>query len=96
MDIQNAIGSIRRAARTTGRTQQLGAVSDDRSRGVSADGQGNVFISGTTDGDLGGPSAGGSDAFVVKINDVPEPGGAVLLLLGLVSLIGCNRRRSKR
>ena len=36
------------------------------SHGVSADGLGNVYISGYTDGSLGGPNAGGDDAFVSK------------------------------
>ena len=33
---------------------------------MSADGLGNVYISGYTDGSLGGPNAGGYDAFVSK------------------------------
>ena len=41
-------------------------VRDDDSFGVSADGLGNVYISGYTDGSLGGPNAGGDDAFVSK------------------------------
>ena len=47
-------------------TRQLGTSSTDRSNGVSADGLGNVYISGCTDGSLGGPNAGGDDAFVSK------------------------------
>ncbi|NOY40985.1 MAG: hypothetical protein GXP26_03990 [Planctomycetes bacterium] len=47
-------------------TAQLGTSSGDKSYGVSADGLGNVYISGYTDGSLGGPSAGGADAFVSK------------------------------
>ena len=41
----------------------------DASRGVSADGLGNVYISGYTGGDLGGPNAGDIDAFVAKYRD---------------------------
>jgi hypothetical protein len=37
--------------------------------GVSADGLGNVYISGYTEGSLGGTNAGGTDAFVAKITD---------------------------
>ena len=33
---------------------------------MSADGLGNVYISGYTRGSLGGPNAGGTDAFVSK------------------------------
>jgi hypothetical protein len=47
-------------------TRQLGTSTDDRSRSVSVDGLGNVYISGDTRGSLGGPNAGGSDAFVSK------------------------------
>ena len=39
--------------------RQLGTSATDFSYGVSADGLGNVYISGFTDGSLGGPNAGG-------------------------------------
>ena len=48
-------------------TQKLGGTSSiDGSGAVSADGLGNVYISGTTEGSLWGPSAGGHDAFINK------------------------------
>jgi hypothetical protein len=47
-------------------TRQLGTSSDDYSHGVSADGLGNVYISGETKGDLEGTNAGGSDAFISR------------------------------
>jgi len=47
-------------------TKQLGTAEFDESYGVSADGMGNVYISGSTDGSLGGLYAGGGDAFVAK------------------------------
>jgi hypothetical protein len=47
-------------------TRQLGALGFDDSRGVSADGLGNVYISGYTYGSVGGPNAGSGDAFVSK------------------------------
>jgi hypothetical protein len=49
-------------------TRQLGTSYSDVSHGVSADGLGNVYISGYTEGDLGGSRAGGGDAFVAKYN----------------------------
>jgi len=55
-------------------TRQLGTSSDDHSRGVSADGLGSVYISGWTDGSLGGPNAGYADAFVSKY----DSGGSLL------------------
>ena len=47
-------------------TRQLGTTEEDQSSGVSADGLGNVYITGFTAGSLGGPNAGGYDAFVSK------------------------------
>ena len=47
-------------------TRQLGSSSQDSARGVSADGLGNVYISGYTYGSLDGPSAGDRDAFLSK------------------------------
>lgn len=54
------------AAGTLQWSRQLGTSTTDASRGVSADGLGNVYISGYTGGSLGGPNAGSSDAFVSK------------------------------
>ncbi|MCI0491519.1 MAG: SBBP repeat-containing protein, partial [Planctomycetes bacterium] len=71
-------------------TEQLGSTVDDYSQGVSADGLGNVYISGYTLGSLGGPNAGSCDAFVAKYS-VPEPASLGLLLFG-VMLVGARRR----
>jgi len=48
----------------------------DEGTGVATDGVGNFYITGNTYGDLGGPNAGVSDAFLAKIrlNDVVTPG----------------------
>ena len=46
--------------------EQLGTSSAESSRGVSADGLGNVYISGSTSGSLGGPHAGEGDVFLSK------------------------------
>ncbi len=63
-------------------TEQLGTSSSDISYGVSADGLGNVYISGTTFGSLGGANAGNADAFIAKFSDpIPEP-----LILALVDI----------
>ena len=48
--------------------KQLGAVSEDRAYGIATDPMGNVFISGTTSGDLDGQSRGSSDAFLAKFD----------------------------
>jgi hypothetical protein len=46
--------------------KELGTSVGDKSNGVSADGLGNVYISGGTGGSLGGHSAGAGDAFLAK------------------------------
>ena len=75
-------------------TRQFGTSSNDYSYGgtVAADPFGNVFISGETYGSLGGPNAGGEDAFLVKLT-VPEPCGILIVTAaGLPMLL--KRRRS--
>jgi len=51
-------------------TKQLGTSADDRSYSVAVDGSGNAFISGFTDGSLGGLNAGFNDAFLAKYDTV--------------------------
>lgn len=46
--------------------EQLGSTEDDYSGSVALDESGNVFITGSTDGSLGGANAGGRDAFLAK------------------------------
>jgi hypothetical protein len=53
-------------------TRQLGSPVGERSYGVSADGLGNIYIAGTTEGSLGGPSAGAHDAFVAKYDSAGD------------------------
>ena len=47
-------------------TRQLGTSKTDSSISVAADELGSVYISGYTGGSLGGPNAGGNDAFISK------------------------------
>ncbi|MHC4405910.1 MAG: SBBP repeat-containing protein, partial [Planctomycetota bacterium] len=47
-------------------SQQFGTSSSDTSTSVAVDASGNAYISGITSGGLGGPNAGGADAFLVK------------------------------
>ncbi len=47
---------------------QVGTPSSEGSRSVAVDAAGNAYISGYTYGDLGGPNAGGTDAFVTKLD----------------------------
>lgn len=72
-------------------SHQLGTSSADDSHSVALDASGNVFISGRTNGSLGGPNAGSYDAFVVKFN-VPEPSTLGLLLAGGLVML---RRRGR-
>ena len=46
--------------------RQLGTDSEDRSNGVATDSNGNVYISGYTQGSLAGANQGAIDAWVVK------------------------------
>jgi hypothetical protein len=78
------------AAGTLEWTRQLGTSSEDYSTGVSADGLGNVYISGETYGSLDGTSAGSYDAFVSKI--VPEPTGVALALAAAVGVLALRRK----
>ena len=55
-------------------TQQFGTSEGDYGYGVSADGLGNVYISGRTHGSLGGPNGGDFDAFVAKFVDLAALG----------------------
>jgi hypothetical protein len=65
--------------------KQLGTVGSDYSFGVSADGSGKVYISGSTEGDLAGIGSGGFDAYVTKF--VPEPSTFGLLAFGVLGLL---------
>ncbi|MBD1895741.1 SBBP repeat-containing protein [Coleofasciculus sp. FACHB-129] len=46
--------------------RQLGTASTDHSYGITVDSFGDLYITGTTNGSLGGTNAGGSDAWVAK------------------------------
>ncbi|MCT7961168.1 Ig-like domain-containing protein [Laspinema sp. D1] len=48
--------------------KQFGSSSNDYSEGITVDGAGNLYITGYTEGNLGGTNAGSSDAWVVKYN----------------------------
>ena len=81
-------------AQTVEWTRQLGTSAYDASQGVSADGLGNVYISGGSSGSLAGPNAGGYDAFVAKIAgaNVPEPSTFILGAAGLILCYAARRR----
>jgi hypothetical protein len=48
---------------------QIGTPLWDEARGVAVDGSGNVYITGRTGWELGGPKRGRNDAFVAKFDD---------------------------
>jgi hypothetical protein len=73
-------------------SRQIGTTEVDVSYSVAVDPSGNAYISGYTAGSLGGPNAGGYDAFLIKFA-VPEPASFILLALGLPFLVGRNPRR---
>jgi hypothetical protein len=74
-------------AQTLEWTRQLGTTDNEDCEGLSADGLGNVYISGGISGSLGGPNAGESDAFVAKYTVAPEPATWLMLLLALATLL---------
>ncbi len=76
-------------------TRQLSTSAEDNSYGVAADPLGNIYISGYTAGSLGGPNAGGRDAFLVKLT-VPEPASILLAAAGLPCLLRRRRRQGRR
>ncbi len=47
-------------------TRQLGSSTDDFCRGAATDGSGGVTVGGTTQGSLGGPSAGSADVWLAR------------------------------
>jgi hypothetical protein len=76
--------------------QQLGTADPNPAAAVSADGLGNVYFTGRTRGDFGGPFAGAEwDVFVAKISDppVPEPSSLALCVPVLLSLTANARKR---
>jgi len=54
-------------------SRQIGTSSEDVSRAVAVDGEGNAYISGYTYGSLGATNAGGADAFLAKYDAAGNP-----------------------
>jgi len=46
--------------------RELGTAAQEQLQGVATDAAGNVYVAGSTAGDLGGPNAGGTDLFLAK------------------------------
>jgi len=51
-------------------TRQYGTSQFDVGRGIAVDSAGNIYIAGHTGGDLGGPNAGGDDAYLAKYSSL--------------------------
>ncbi|MCX7427645.1 MAG: SBBP repeat-containing protein [Planctomycetia bacterium] len=76
--------------------EQMGTSAWEWSGSVAVDRAGDVYISGSTEGSLGGPNTGGPDIFLMKFV-VPEPSFFLLLGTGgLCLLASAWRRRGKR
>jgi hypothetical protein len=76
-------------------TRQIGTTTDDYSRSVAVDGLGNAYISGYTLGSLGGPNAGGYDAFLAKYA-VPEPGTVFMIASAVMGFAGIAFRKMRK
>jgi hypothetical protein len=68
-------------------TRQLGTLVNDEGRGVAVDGRGDVYVTGSTGGDLdalliGDPAFGGADIFLAKF----DPSGSLLFTRQLGTL----------
>jgi hypothetical protein len=72
-------------------TCQFGTSSTDWGNGITVDELGNVFLSGITEGSLGGNYQGNIDAFVAKLS-VPEPSTLALLLTAAIGGLFWRRR----
>jgi hypothetical protein len=70
--------------------EQFGTDSHDNGFSVSTDGMRNIYVAGDTRGNLGVPFAGGSDAFLLKFSEVPEPKNLVIILIALGILVRCR------
>jgi len=70
---------------------QLGTNAVDGSSGIASDNAGDIFITGFTTGNLGGPNAGDDDAFVARFSGIPEP--SCLAALAISSVLLLARRK---
>ena len=52
--------------------QQLGTTNLELSTAIATGTLGNIYVAGDTFGDLAGTNAGGADAFLMKLTDLPE------------------------
>jgi hypothetical protein len=79
-------------------TIQIGTTQIDNASANAVDGFGNLLVVGHTEGDLAGPNAGRSDAWVALLRDsaVPEPSSLGMLAAALAITGSLARRRSRR
>jgi hypothetical protein len=73
-------------------SRQFGSTLNESDGAASADGLGNVFISGTKDANLTSVDLIRGDAYLVKFAVVPEPSSGVLCCLGLLVWSIARRR----
>jgi hypothetical protein len=76
-------------------TKQFGGAAVDVPNGVSSDGRGGIYVSGYTQGSLGTPSFGRTDAFLAKLTEIPEPAAFRITAMAAATIFPWFRRRTK-
>ena len=82
--------------------RRFGSAGDDYGFAISIDTQGNVFMTGRTDGALEGTNAGRDDVFLARIEGfdvfvaIPEPTSFGLAVIALAAAFGYSRKQTGR
>ena len=73
-------------------TSLFGTEEDDSLNDIVSDERGNIFLVGSTWGDLGAPNAGLYDAYLAKVSNIPEPSTIFLIAVGAITVYWTRQR----